>query len=129
MKRFAILAATLGAVCATVAATSVAAGTLPTLTLALTKNTVTVGGAKVSGAVNIGTGQECDVVTLARVLAESVGASTQVKHAPPAAGEQRRSVVDPSLARTVLGWTPAIALEEGLRSTARWFMAEAAQGR
>jgi hypothetical protein len=53
MKRFAILAATLGAVFATFAATSVAAGALPTLTLALTKNTVTVGGAKVSGAVNI----------------------------------------------------------------------------
>ena len=53
MKRFAILAATLGAVFATFAATSVAAGALPTLTIALTKNTVTVGGAKVSGAVNI----------------------------------------------------------------------------
>ncbi len=34
-------------------APSVAAGTLPTLTLALTKNTVTVGGSEVSGAVNI----------------------------------------------------------------------------
>jgi hypothetical protein len=34
-------------------ATSVAASSLPTLTLALTKNTITVGGAEVSGAVNI----------------------------------------------------------------------------
>src|ERR1700677_3917023 len=34
-------------------APSVAAGSLPTLTLALTKNTVTVGGAQVAGAVNI----------------------------------------------------------------------------
>jgi hypothetical protein len=34
-------------------ASSVAAGTLPTLTLALTKNTITVGGSEVSGAVNI----------------------------------------------------------------------------
>jgi hypothetical protein len=34
-------------------AASVAASSLPTLTLALTKNTVTVGGSEVSGAVNI----------------------------------------------------------------------------
>lgn len=34
-------------------ASSVAAGTLPTLTLSMTKNTITVGGAEVSGAVNI----------------------------------------------------------------------------
>ena len=34
-------------------ASSVAAGTLPTLTLALTKNAITVGGSQVSGAVNI----------------------------------------------------------------------------
>ena len=34
-------------------ASSVAASTLPTLTLALTKNTITVGGSEVSGTVNI----------------------------------------------------------------------------
>jgi len=34
-------------------ASSVAAGSLPTLTLGLTKNTITVGGSEVSGAVNI----------------------------------------------------------------------------
>ena len=82
-----------------------------------------------SGAINIGTGRECDVVTLARILAEAASASTQVKHGPPAPGEQRRSVVDPSLARTSLGWAPEIALEEGLRSTAQSFIAAAAQGR
>ena len=34
-------------------ASSVAAGSLPTLTLALTKNTITVGGSEVAGAVNV----------------------------------------------------------------------------
>ena len=34
-------------------ASSVAAGSLPTLTLAVTKNTIAVGGSKVSGAVNV----------------------------------------------------------------------------
>jgi len=58
MKRSVLTAAVLSV--ATVAlglvvmtASSVAASTLPTLTLALTKNTITVGGSEVSGAVNI----------------------------------------------------------------------------
>jgi hypothetical protein len=58
MKRPVLVAAALSvAVLASglvlMAASSVAAGSLPTLTLALTKNTVTVGGSEVSGAVNI----------------------------------------------------------------------------
>jgi hypothetical protein len=58
MKRSVLTAAALSV--ATVAvgliamtASSVAASTLPTLTLTLTKNTITVGGSEVSGAVNI----------------------------------------------------------------------------
>lgn len=45
--------AAVGSILVLMTASSVAAGTLPTLTLALTKNTVTVGGSEVSGAVNI----------------------------------------------------------------------------
>jgi hypothetical protein len=58
MKRSAFITAALcvAAVAGSLAlmtATSVAASSLPTLTLALTKNTITVGGSEVSGAVNI----------------------------------------------------------------------------
>lgn len=58
MKRSVLTAAALSVATVAVAliamtASSVAAGTLPTLTLALTKNTITVGGSEVSGAVNI----------------------------------------------------------------------------
>jgi hypothetical protein len=52
MKRFALLAVALAGFL-TLGATSLAASSLPTLTLALTKNTVTVGGSEVSGAVNV----------------------------------------------------------------------------
>jgi len=51
-------------------ASSVAAGSLPTLTLALTKNTITVGGSQVSGAVNIVatvTGEKSDNPALVRL--------------------------------------------------------------
>jgi hypothetical protein len=49
----AVSAATAALALVAMTAASVAAGTLPTLTLALTKSTVTVGGSEVSGAVNI----------------------------------------------------------------------------
>jgi hypothetical protein len=58
IKRCILVAVAVG--CAAVAsglvlvtAASTAAGTLPTLTLTLTKNTITVGGSEVSGAVNV----------------------------------------------------------------------------
>ena len=57
MKRATTLAAAFTAAAAAtlvlMSASSVAAGSMPTLTLALTKNTVTVGGSKVSGAVDV----------------------------------------------------------------------------
>jgi hypothetical protein len=72
MKRSPIAAAgaTVAAVAAlalALAAPSVAAGSLPTLTLALTKNSITVGGSAVAGAVNIVTtvsGESNDSPTL-----------------------------------------------------------------
>jgi len=73
------------------------------------------------GVLNIGTGRECDVVTLARLLASALGARPDFRHGPPAPGEQRRSVVDAAAAASVLGWKPEVALEQGLRDTAEWF--------
>ena len=64
------------------------------------------------GALNIGTGRECDVVTLARLMAP--GAT--FRHGPAAPGEQRRSVIDPAAAAAALGWRPRIPLEAGLRT-------------
>ena len=69
----------------------------------------------------MGTGRETDVVALARALAEALGAPQRFRHGPPAPGEQRRSCIDPSAARSALGWQAEIALEEGLRSTAASF--------
>jgi hypothetical protein len=58
MKRSVLVAAALSVAAVAsglvlMTASSVAASSLPTLTLALTKNTITVGGSEVSGAVNI----------------------------------------------------------------------------
>jgi UDP-glucose 4-epimerase len=73
------------------------------------------------GAVNVGTGKETDVVTLAHELVRLSGKDLQPVHRPAKLGEQRRSVVDPSLARRALGWEAKVTLEDGLRRTFEWF--------
>jgi len=69
------------------------------------------------GPVNVGTGRETDVVTLAAKLVAFSGRPHVPQHAPAKAGEQRRSVIDPSLAKQALGWEPRVALDEGLART------------
>jgi UDP-glucose 4-epimerase len=71
----------------------------------------------VSGPVNVGTGVETSVVTLFERLRAAAGGGRDAQHAPARPGEQRRSLLDPSRARRVLGWTPRVTLDEGLRRT------------
>jgi UDP-glucose 4-epimerase len=77
------------------------------------------------GAVNIGTGIETDINRLFTLLAEAAGSSIKAQHAPGKPGEQRRSCIDASLARKVLGWEPAVGIAEGLRKTVEFFRAQA----
>jgi UDP-glucose 4-epimerase len=77
------------------------------------------------GAINIGTGLETDINRLYALLAEAAGSSQPVTHAPGKPGEQRRSCIDPSLAKRVLGWEPTVGVAEGLRKTVEFFRAKA----
>jgi UDP-glucose 4-epimerase len=73
------------------------------------------------GPMNIGTGRETDVVTLATRLIEQSGKPLTPANGPAKIGEQRRSVIDPSLAKRELGWEPRVVLEDGLGRTYEWF--------
>ncbi len=73
------------------------------------------------GPINIGTGRETDVVTLAQRLIAISGNRVEPTHGPAKSGEQRRSVIDPAAAKRELGWEPRVALEDGLRRTYEWF--------
>ncbi len=73
------------------------------------------------GAVNLGTGIETDVNTLFRHLRTLCESTAREEHGPEKPGEQRRSVIDCSLARRVLGWQPQVSLEDGLRQTVAFF--------
>ncbi len=70
-----------------------------------------------TGAVNIGTGIETSVVTLFERLRAAAGGRGEARHGPARPGEQRRSLLDPSRARRLLGWAPHVTLDEGLRRT------------
>jgi len=82
-----------------------------------------------SGPVNVGTGIETDVSTLAGLLLEVTGSRSEVRHGPARPGEQRRSVVDPTYAREVYGWEATVSLAEGLRRTVESVRASAAEAR
>jgi UDP-glucose 4-epimerase len=56
-------------------------------------------------------------VTLFERLRAAAGGGADARHAPARPGEQRRSLLDASRARRVLGWTPRVTLDEGLRRT------------
>ena len=72
-------------------------------------------------AYNVGTGVETSVVELCRLLAEAAGTDLEPRHGPAQPGEQRRSSIDPSRARSELGLAPPLPLAEGLRRTLDWF--------
>ena len=71
---------------------------------------------QVTGPVNIGTGVETTVVALFEALRAAFGHG-ESRHGPARPGEQRRSLLDASRARQVLGWTARVGLDEGLRRT------------
>ena len=77
------------------------------------------------GPVNIGTGIETDINRVYELLAAAAGVRQPATHAAAKPGEQRRSCIDPSLAKRVLGWSPTVAVEEGLRQTIAFFRASA----
>ncbi|HXV81837.1 MAG TPA: NAD-dependent epimerase/dehydratase family protein [Candidatus Binatia bacterium] len=73
------------------------------------------------GALNIGTGKETDVVTICKLLRDGVGSGVEAIHGPAKLGEQRRSCLEASLAKKVLGWKPEVSLQEGLERTTAYY--------
>jgi UDP-glucose 4-epimerase len=70
-----------------------------------------------TGAINVGTGIETDVLELAARLGELAGKEFEPEFAPPRDGEVQRIAIDPGRARSELGWKAETGLAEGLRVT------------
>ncbi|WP_425089395.1 GDP-L-fucose synthase family protein [Stappia sp.] len=70
--------------------------------------------------INAGSGQEISIGDLARLIARETGYSGTVRLDPSKPDGTPRKLMDSSRL-TALGWSAKISLEEGIRSTIRWF--------
>ena len=74
-------------------------------------------------AYNVGTSKQTSVLELAEALQRAAASSVPVRHAPARPGEQVRSAVNVDKAGRELGWSPRVALHEGLKETFDYFAA------
>jgi len=75
------------------------------------------------GVYNIGTGLETSVVGLFEAIRAASGVEREPAYAPARLGELLRSVLDPGLAASELGWRPERSLADGLAATWDWITA------
>jgi UDP-glucose 4-epimerase len=76
-------------------------------------------------AINIATGTQRSVLDLAQSVGQVMGLTPELEFAPPRPGELFRSSLAIGKAKSVLGWTPEVRFEDGLRQLIDWFKQEA----
>ncbi len=74
-----------------------------------------------TGRYNIGTEIETSVNDLVMVLRRAARREFNVEYATPRPGEVQRIALDVALAKRVLGWSPKVNFEDGIRRTWKWF--------
>jgi UDP-glucose 4-epimerase len=77
------------------------------------------------GTFNIGTGIQTSVVQLYEGICEAIGSTEPASFGPAKPGEQRKSCLDATKARQILGWEPHILIKDGLKKTVEFFKAYA----
>ncbi len=75
----------------------------------------------VTGPINLGNPSEFTIRALAEKIIAMTGAKSPLEDRPLPADDPARRCPDISLAQDVLGWTPKVALEEGLQKTIAYF--------
>ena len=73
------------------------------------------------GPVNIGNPDEFTVLELAQAVLEMTGSKSEIVFEPLPTDDPTQRRPDISLAAKVMGWTPEVALREGLERTIPWF--------
>ena len=98
---------------------------------------VPAGTFSLTGPFNVGTGKESSVLDLVEVLGKlgremgiiSPDDSFEPQFAPARAGEVQRSALDTRKSRETLGFEARVQLEDGMRRTLEWVMAEDAEAK
>jgi UDP-glucose 4-epimerase len=70
---------------------------------------------------NIGTGIETDINYIFKVLKEKIGSKQKEIHGPAKLGEQQRSVLECSKAKSLLRWKPKYDFVEGIAKTVEYY--------
>ena len=76
---------------------------------------------EVTGPVNLGNPSEFTMLELAKKVLALAGSHSPVEHHPLPADDPVRRRPDITRARELLGWEPAVPLDEGLRPTVEYF--------
>lgn len=76
---------------------------------------------------NLGGSRTVRVDHLIRLIAEALDVEPSIERLPMQPGDVRRTCADITKARTVLGYAPSVAIEDGIRRFVTWY--EAAYGR
>ncbi|WP_336344016.1 NAD-dependent epimerase/dehydratase family protein [Halalkalicoccus ordinarius] len=69
---------------------------------------------RVGEAYNVGTGRAISIKDLARAIREAAGSDSEIVYTEPRTGDIERSRADIEKARSMLGYEPTTALEDGL---------------
>ena len=71
--------------------------------------------------INLADGQQTTLLRLLELLGEMLGTTTKTDFQPARVGDVRESLADVTLARKLLGYSPGVSLEDGLRQTIDYY--------
>jgi nucleoside-diphosphate-sugar epimerase len=74
-----------------------------------------------TGPINIGNDGEFTMLELAEIVLDVTGSSAPLEFLPLPVDDPRQRRPDLTLARSLLGWEPTIALREGVTRTTEYF--------
>ncbi len=74
-------------------------------------------------AINLGTMERTTVLEAARHVLEITGHTAEIKLLPHMPTGPKNRVADNSLTQKLLGWTPQVPFQDGLRQTIEWYYA------
>ena len=75
------------------------------------------------GPVNIGNPHELTVLEIAELIRELTGSSSEIEFVERPVDDPSVRQPDISLAESALGWSPQVAVDDGLKQTIEWFRA------
>ena len=87
-----------------------------------------MGARDVHDPVNIGNPNEMTLVALARRIVSLTGSTSPLVFEPLPVDDPKVRQPDITRARQLLGWTPRVDVDEGLRRTIEWFREQIAKG-